>query len=67
MPELLLADESGVALGGDPLPGAASVEMCGDAEITERLNALFADERLSDAQRREAAELAGTDWSDERW
>lgn len=40
-----------------------------DADITRRLNELFADSDLADAQRREAAELdvAGTEWSDERW
>ena len=40
-----------------------------DAEITRRLNELFADPVLAEVQRREAAELdaAGTDWSDEGW
>jgi hypothetical protein len=40
-----------------------------DAEITRRLDALFAAPDVADGQRREAAELdaAGTDWSDERW
>jgi metal-responsive CopG/Arc/MetJ family transcriptional regulator len=40
-----------------------------DAEITRRLNDLFADETLAADQRREAAELdsIGTDWKDERW
>jgi hypothetical protein len=40
-----------------------------DAEITRRLNELFADPDLSRRQERESAELdrLGTDWSDERW
>lgn len=40
-----------------------------DAEITRRLDALFADEPLADEQRREADDLArlAVDWSDERW
>ena len=40
-----------------------------DAEITRRLDALFADPEMEAAQRAEAAELeaAGTDWADERW
>lgn len=40
-----------------------------DAEVTERLNALFADSELVREQARAASELdaAGTDWSDERW
>jgi len=38
-------------------------------EITKRLNALFAHPDLIAEQRRVARELdlAGTDWSDERW
>jgi len=40
-----------------------------DAEITRRLNELFADPELAWAQARTTSELdtAGTDWSDERW
>ena len=40
-----------------------------DAEITRRLNDLFATPDLVKQHRREAAELdgIGTDWSDERW
>jgi hypothetical protein len=40
-----------------------------DAEITRKLDELFADERSRNAQRRGAAALdeAGTDWTDERW
>ena len=40
-----------------------------DAEVTRRLNELFASEDLADQQRRDAADLdrLGTDWSDESW
>lgn len=40
-----------------------------DAEVTKRLNDLFADPELTAAQVRTASELdiAGTDWGDERW
>ena len=40
-----------------------------DAEITRRLNGLFAESDLSKKQSIEAAKLddAGTDWTDERW
>ncbi|HYU33674.1 MAG TPA: hypothetical protein VEW48_16095 [Thermoanaerobaculia bacterium] len=40
-----------------------------DAEITRRLNELFADPELAGAQVRTASELdmAGTDWGGERW
>ena len=40
-----------------------------DAEITRRLNELFASAETAEKQRDEAAELdaAGTDWTDERW
>jgi len=40
-----------------------------DAEITRRLDALFADESVAEKQRREADDLArlAVDWSDERW
>jgi len=40
-----------------------------DAEVTRRLNALFADQSLLEEQRREANELTtlGIDWSSERW
>lgn len=40
-----------------------------DAEVTERLNQLFADPELAREQARTAEELdaVGTDWSDERW
>ena len=40
-----------------------------DADVTRRLNALFADPELSGEQSREGAELdeVGTDWTTERW
>ena len=40
-----------------------------DAEITRRLNELFAVPHLAKRHKREASELdrIGTDWSDERW
>lgn len=40
-----------------------------DAEVTKRLNELFADGALAREQARGANELdaVGTDWSDERW
>ena len=40
-----------------------------DAEITRRLDALFANESLAEEQRGEAEDLAGlaVDWSDEHW
>ena len=40
-----------------------------DAEITRRLDALFANESLAEEQRREAEDLGGlaVDWSDEPW
>jgi hypothetical protein len=40
-----------------------------DAEVTKRLNELFADRDLAQEQTRTAGELdaVGTDWSDERW
>ena len=40
-----------------------------DAEITRRLNDLFATPDLAKQHRRETSELdgIGTDWSDERW
>jgi metal-responsive CopG/Arc/MetJ family transcriptional regulator len=40
-----------------------------DAEITRRLNELFATPALAKDHARQSAELdaVGTDWSDERW
>jgi metal-responsive CopG/Arc/MetJ family transcriptional regulator len=48
---------------------AVAVRARRDAEITKKLDELFADERLQKAQRRGAAVLdgAGADWTDERW
>lgn len=40
-----------------------------DAEITRRLNALFADSTIADEQRGETADFdaVGTPWDEERW
>ena len=40
-----------------------------DAEITRRLNELFADPGVAEHHRREAADFdaLGTSWTDERW
>jgi metal-responsive CopG/Arc/MetJ family transcriptional regulator len=40
-----------------------------DAEITRRLNELFAAPEIAQKQRREASDLdrIGSDWADERW
>ena len=40
-----------------------------DAEITRKLDELFAHERMKKSQSRSAAEIdeVGTDWTDERW
>ncbi len=40
-----------------------------DAEVTRRLDALFADESVREEQRRDAQELAqlGINWDSERW
>jgi metal-responsive CopG/Arc/MetJ family transcriptional regulator len=40
-----------------------------DAEVTKRLNELFADAGLAQEQTREASDLdaVGTDWNTERW
>jgi metal-responsive CopG/Arc/MetJ family transcriptional regulator len=40
-----------------------------DAEVTRRLDALFADESVREEQRREAQDLAqvGINWDSERW
>jgi hypothetical protein len=48
---------------------AVAVRARRDAEITRKLDELFANERVRKAQRRGAAALdrAGTDWTDERW
>ncbi|MGH9258038.1 MAG: hypothetical protein ACRD3C_26045 [Vicinamibacterales bacterium] len=46
-----------------------AVRARGDADITRRLNALFAPPEAAEQQRREASELdaVGTPWADERW
>jgi metal-responsive CopG/Arc/MetJ family transcriptional regulator len=48
---------------------ALAVRARRDLEITRRLDALFADDVVADAQRREAEDLRalGLDWTDERW
>jgi metal-responsive CopG/Arc/MetJ family transcriptional regulator len=40
-----------------------------DAEVTKRLNELFAEPEIAQEQSRSASELdaAGTDWNDEGW
>ena len=40
-----------------------------DADITDRLNALFATPKIAAEQRREASDFdaLGTSWTDERW
>jgi len=40
-----------------------------DAEVTKRLDELFADDELREAQRRDAADLGrlGANWASERW
>jgi metal-responsive CopG/Arc/MetJ family transcriptional regulator len=47
----------------------AAVRAKRDADITRRLNELFADESINDAQSKTAEQLddAGTEWTDERW
>ncbi len=46
-----------------------AVRGCRAAEITRRLDALFADASVAEAQRRGADALAeaAVDWTDERW
>lgn len=47
----------------------AAVRARRDAEITKRLNELFAEDDMVAAQRAEASSLdkVGTSWTDERW
>jgi hypothetical protein len=47
----------------------AAVRARSDAEITRRIDALFADDAVATDQLRGAADLdaAGSDWEDERW
>ncbi len=48
---------------------AAAVRARRDADVTQRLNELFAVDDVRDEQRRIADDLgrAGKDWDDERW
>jgi metal-responsive CopG/Arc/MetJ family transcriptional regulator len=47
----------------------AAMQARSDAEVTRRLNELFADSAIAAEQLRVADELdsAGTDWTDETW
>lgn len=47
----------------------AAMRARSDAEVTRRLDELFADPNVADEQRRSARALddAGTAWDDERW
>jgi hypothetical protein len=76
VPETLLADVDRAATERGESRSAyitrvlsVAVRTRRDAEITRKLDALFADEHLTKAQRGEAAALdrVGTDWTDERW
>lgn len=76
VPEALLADvDRAAAERGESRSAyitrvlSAAVRARRDAEITRKLDALFADPRMKSAQRRTAAALdeVGTDWTDERW
>jgi hypothetical protein len=76
MPETLLADVDRAATERGESRSAyiarvltVAVRARRDAEITRKLDELFADERTKGAQRSDAAALdsAGTDWTDERW
>jgi len=76
VPELILAEVDRAARErGESRSGfitrvlGLAVRARRDAEVTKRLNALFADESVSTGQRRETGELAelGIDWASERW
>jgi hypothetical protein len=76
VPEALLADVDRAATArGESRSAyitrilAVAVRVRRDAEITRKLDELFADVRTKRAQRRETAALdgVGTDWTDERW
>jgi hypothetical protein len=76
VPEALLADVDRAATERGESRSAyitrvlsVAVRARRDAEITRKLDELFADARVSRAQRRTATALdaAGTDWTDERW
>jgi hypothetical protein len=76
VPETLLADvDRAAAERGESRSAyitrvlAVAVRARRDAEITRKLDELFADARTRKAQRllAEAFDVAGTDWTDERW
>jgi hypothetical protein len=76
VPESLLADVDRAATArGESRSAyitrvlALAVRASCDAEITRKLDELFADTRVKKAQRRAATALDdfGTDWTDERW
>jgi hypothetical protein len=76
MPEVLLTDvDRAAAERGESRSAyitrvlSVAVRAKRDAEITRKLDELFASEGLSKAQRRGAAALdaLGTEWTDERW
>lgn len=76
VPEALLADvDRAAAERGESRSAyitrvlAVATRARRDAEITRKLDEIFADERSKEAQRRGAATLdeSGTDWTDERW
>jgi hypothetical protein len=76
VPESLLADVDRAATArGESRSAyitrvlALAVRARRDAEITRKLDELFADTRVKKAQRRAATALddLGTDWTDERW
>jgi metal-responsive CopG/Arc/MetJ family transcriptional regulator len=76
MPEVLLTDvDRAAAERGESRSAyitrvlSVAVRAKRDAEITKKLNELFASEGLSKAQRRGTAALdaLGSDWTDERW
>jgi hypothetical protein len=48
---------------------AVAVRARRDAEITRKLDEIFADERHANEQRTGSAalDIVGTDWTDERW
>lgn len=76
VPEILLADVDRAARERGESRSAyitriltVAVRAKRDAEITRKLDELFADPRVKKAERQSAAALdeLGTDWTDERW
>jgi hypothetical protein len=76
VPEALLADVDHAAKArGESRSAyitrilAVAVRARRDAEITRKLDEIFADERRKKAQRSgaEVLDSVGTDWTDERW